>query len=159
MAAPQSRPPQPRQSSASSRRSASGLRRRQTEAPMAKCATLKALSSYLPPLGHLRLHSFPSINSSSFLHWSPPQEIRKHGDGTLGKHARNEPNDTNTGDTSGSRATLLTTTTPARQVRLRVSYCFAWRAHAILGRLATFYALAKRWLKSFLCPGRPHRGK
>ena len=88
----------------------------------------------------------------------PPQEIRQHGDGTLGKHPRNEPTDTNTGDTSEAGGTLLTTITPARQVRLSFFVCFAWRAHEILGRLATFHGLAKRWCRSFLYPGRKHLG-
>ena len=48
---------------------------------------------------------------------SSPQEIEEHGDSTLGKRPRDEPTDTNTGDTSGAGATLLTTITPKRQVR------------------------------------------
>ena len=60
-----------------------------------------------------------------------PQEIREHGGKTLGKHPRDKPTDTNTGDTSGAGATLLTTITPARQVRLSFCICFAWRAHEI----------------------------
>ena len=45
----------------------------------------------------------------------PPQEIE---DSTLGKRPRDEPTATNDGDTSGAGATLLTTITPARQLRL-----------------------------------------
>ena len=52
---------------------------------------------------------------------SSPQEIEEHGDSTFGKRPRDEPTDTNTGDTSGAGATLLTTITPARQVRLNFS--------------------------------------
>ena len=88
----------------------------------------------------------------------PPQEIGEHGDGTLGRHPRDEPTDTNTDDTSGAGATLLTMITPARQVGLSFSIYVAWRVHELLGRLATFHALAKRWLRSFLCQGRTHRG-
>ena len=52
---------------------------------------------------------------------SSPQDIE---DSTLGKRPRDEPTDTNTGDTSGAGATLLTTIPPARQVRLSF-YIFA----------------------------------
>ena len=44
-----------------------------------------------------------------------PQETE---DSMLGKHPRDDLSDTNDSDTSGAGATLLTTTTPARQVRL-----------------------------------------
>ena len=39
-------------------------------------------------------------------------------DSMLGKHPRDDPSDTNDSGTSGAGATLLTTITPARQVRL-----------------------------------------
>ena len=45
----------------------------------------------------------------------PPQETE---DSTLGKRPRDEPTDTTDSDTSGAGATLHTTITPARQVRL-----------------------------------------
>ena len=45
----------------------------------------------------------------------PPQETENS---TLGKRPCDEPTDTNDSDTSGAGATLLTTITPARQVRL-----------------------------------------
>ena len=94
-------------------------------------------------------------HQSQQLSTPPPQEMREHGDRTLGKHPCNEPTDTNTGDTSGDGAALLTTTTPARQVRVRLhfSICFALRAHKHLGLPVTFHALIKRWLRSSLCPG------
>ena len=44
-----------------------------------------------------------------------PQETE---DSMLGKHPRDDLSDTNDSDTSGAGATLLTTITPARQVRL-----------------------------------------
>ena len=55
-----------------------------------------------------------------------PQETE---DSMLGKHPRDDLSDTNDSDTSGAGATLLTTITPARQVRL--IYIFHVAAHEI----------------------------
>ena len=57
----------------------------------------------------------------------PPQETR---DSMLGKRLRDEPTDTNDSDTSGAGATLLTTITPTRQVRL-ISIFLHVAAHEI----------------------------
>ena len=57
----------------------------------------------------------------------PPQETE---DSMLGKRPRDEPSDTNDSDTSGAGATLLTTITPACQVRL-ISIFFHVAAHEI----------------------------
>ena len=87
----------------------------------------------------------------------PPQETE---DSTLGKRSRNEPTDTNDGDKSGAGAALLTTTTPAREIRLNF-YIFL---HMVNTRnlkfevgLQIWHALAKRWLSSVRCPKRTHR--
>ena len=57
----------------------------------------------------------------------PPQDTE---DSMLGKRPRDEPTDTNDSDTSGAGATLLTTITPARQVRL-ISIFLHVAAHEI----------------------------
>ena len=74
----------------------------------------------------------------------PPRETE---DSTLGKRPRNEPTDTNAGDTSGAGATLLTTILLARQVRLSF-YIFLHVAYTrnlkFEGGLQIWHALAKR---------------
>ena len=57
----------------------------------------------------------------------PPQETE---DSMLGKRLRDEPSDTNGSDTNGAGATLLTTITPTRQVRL-ISIFLHVAAHEI----------------------------
>ena len=59
-----------------------------------------------------------------------PPSPQKTDDSMLGKHPRDESSDTNDSDTSGAGATLLTTITPARQVRL-ISIFLHVAAHGI----------------------------
>ena len=60
----------------------------------------------------------------------PPTPPPPQRDSMLGKRLRDEPTDTNDSDTSGAGATLLTTITPTRQVRL-ISIFLHVAAHEI----------------------------
>ena len=88
----------------------------------------------------------------------PPQEIE---DSMLGKRPRDEPTDTNDSDTSRAGATLLTTITPARQVRLISIFSSrsGTRNLKLEGGLQTWHVLAKRWLSSVRGSERTHREK
>ena len=60
----------------------------------------------------------PSPQQQRFQQPPTPAAPQETEDAMLGKHPRDDPSDRNGSDTSGAGATLLTTITPARQVRL-----------------------------------------
>ena len=80
---------------------------------------MRHLDGFLLLPTHQGLHPVsPSPQQQQAQQPPTPPSPQETEDSMLGKHPRDKPSDTNDSDTSGAGATLLTTITPARQVRL-----------------------------------------
>ena len=87
-----------------------------------------------PPSPHQQKAQQPPTHSpqqQKYQQPPTPPASQETEDSMLGKHPRDDLSDTNDSDTSGAGATLLTTITPARQVRLTYIYNFHVAAQEI----------------------------